>query len=611
MMTVPVTPVFISPLVWLLMMAVTGGIGAGLARLSGVLRVGSYRDREAFQLVWIGYCVALALLQIWHLFLPTDWRAGAFLLALALFGVPDFFRSVRAASVHLYRGSPRLVGFLVVVVLWLALFSSGENALFDSELYHFSVVRASHEHPLIVGVGNLHDRFAFNNSTLLVPAAIETPYTRGLSFHFHNSFLWLVFALQCVANLGFLSRARRPELARLVSGGFLLIAAGFFRYHVPSHSTTFPMTVLGMVLALETIDLLSDEAEPRLSRELAFLSVPLVAAGAVAAKLPAIGLAVVGGLVGVGLLFFRGDITRVRRRALMVGSVGATLVIGFLCLRGVLMGGSVGYPGGVSLDVPWRIPDWRRELHLMTTQAYARTGAYHFELARGWSWVVPWATASKTMKFIYAPIGVGLLASGILAVAGRAKLRAIGLKDWLRAGMPLAASVAGATCGALVWFMSAPEVRYGSVNSWILASALVGLVFSALHSEWTVRWFRVGVVAVSVAAAAYPVGGRSLLRDGPAGLLGYAPAPVRATRPYESDFGVRYLIPADYFAEEDLRFELEDGTVIIEKKSLATGDAPFPSSAYPLDGLRYRRGTSVRGGLLPPPEGHEDPRLVR
>jgi hypothetical protein len=62
---------------------------------------------------------------------------------------------------------------LVVVSAWTANRAIGSGDAFDSGLYHYSIVRWNHEHPIVPGLANLLPHYAFNNSCHLFVAMLQ------------------------------------------------------------------------------------------------------------------------------------------------------------------------------------------------------------------------------------------------------------------------------------------------------------------------------------------------------------------------------------------------------------------------------------------------------
>src|SRR5204863_7475062 len=123
-------------------------------------------------LFWTGLALVILFLQVWHLFLPVDWKASLTVVVVGLSGLipktKDDLLRLRALN------RPRLIFFgAVPVALWLANVSLRAPWNYDSGLYHFQMIRWLNEYAIVPGLGNLEPRLAFNQSYFLYPALLN------------------------------------------------------------------------------------------------------------------------------------------------------------------------------------------------------------------------------------------------------------------------------------------------------------------------------------------------------------------------------------------------------------------------------------------------------
>jgi hypothetical protein len=118
---------------------------------------------KPFSLIWLGWAITLLLLQILNLFVPIAAYLSIFLLVLGWISFFVWLAGRRSASgtFLLPRIYPVLLG---AAALWLAALSMRSPENYDSGFYHFNSIRWLNESPIVLGLGNLFNRLAFNQS---------------------------------------------------------------------------------------------------------------------------------------------------------------------------------------------------------------------------------------------------------------------------------------------------------------------------------------------------------------------------------------------------------------------------------------------------------------
>ena len=139
----------------------------------GLFHLGTVDSRSVIQAPLIGWCLVIAILQLWHLFLPVDGRIASLVLAVGIAGLVMHAQGLRA---WLSGSTGRVAGFIMVMggaALWLAGQTTTQPALYDSGLYHLQAIQRAGAYPAVPGLGNLHGRFAFNSSFFLYAAMLN------------------------------------------------------------------------------------------------------------------------------------------------------------------------------------------------------------------------------------------------------------------------------------------------------------------------------------------------------------------------------------------------------------------------------------------------------
>ena len=171
---------------WLALAAVCAGLGLPVYRLIG--RRGLTAD-ELLLAPWLGWCVLIALLQLWHLFLPVDGRT---LLAVAILGAAGLAFSARelaAPARRLAQACPYAAPVVLLAAFWLANQTAIQHTIYDSGFYHLSAIRWIETYRVVPGLGNLSKMLGFSNSYFLYVALLDTGPFRYKVHHVAGAFL--------------------------------------------------------------------------------------------------------------------------------------------------------------------------------------------------------------------------------------------------------------------------------------------------------------------------------------------------------------------------------------------------------------------------------------
>ncbi len=193
--------------VWGIATLILIGVGVGAGR---ILRLRTTSMLDAF---WLGYCLTVVVLQVWHLWLPVN---GAAVVTLAITGAVGFASAVASGelrtSLSSIRKRPTSLLLLCLVTVWVANRATAPVDNVDSAYYHLSGVRWNTDFPIVPGLGNLNGRLAYNNSSLLFVGLFEVGPLRGRSSHFANSLLLAALFWQVIIrSKGLLHLDRRPR----------------------------------------------------------------------------------------------------------------------------------------------------------------------------------------------------------------------------------------------------------------------------------------------------------------------------------------------------------------------------------------------------------------
>ncbi len=592
---------------WLLLTALSLGAGSVLVRVIGLastqgVTTDSHDAGDASEMrfigthtrLWLGVALTVSLLQLWHLVWPIR---GVALLLLIAPGVVGWWLDGRVIMRHLrarVTASPVTLFGVGLAGLVIANRAIGAPLNIDSGFYHFTSVRWLVEHPIVPGVGNIHDRLGFNNAGLLWNAMIEGSIWSGRSHHIVNGLfaLWLVIhAAFSLTNFVTDGSSRGRGAAAVAPGLFLLPAAGVvFSSNVSSPATDPPATLASIAMLLTLIELgtpvLGGTRADRDARGLALAPCAIVlAALAVSLKISQIFLAA-SAAVGAGVVVWRAGGVGLghtgRARILAVTVVLCTTHGAVWIWRSVLLSGYPAYPSSnLGARVDWAVPLSQANLCKAYVMADSRLShdVTNIRLT-DFSWFGAWA------RWQFRSINVGLTVLPACIAAGLALLvlprwRSVLQESLVWVAVMLAIGLAG-------WFVMTPMPRFGVHLTWG-AVALAGVAFVlAWHDRVTPTWrllIAIGCIVTGLLPAAGAAimarrtgdtSSRNALLVGSGNDQGFHPTPQVPHAVVRSIWGVPINIPME---------------------GAQSWDGPLPCSPYPNRGLEWRRPGDIRGGF--------------
>ena len=481
-------------LIWLLTGVAYTGIGLGLQTCFGLREVTGQRLLTAF---WTGMCLALAVLQVWHFFLPvTPWAA----LGVLALGAAGWHRHA-ASFVGWLRGTLRarrgLLLALVVLTIWIADRATGAANSTDTGLYHLQALHWTTWQPLVPGLANLHYRLGFSTFYYLHAALLDLPFWPERASHLAGGVLLVAACGQILLSLWRSWRnegsAVRADVAAVLLTGPVI---GFIvAKDVSSITTDLPVTMVGFMAAYWLFRLLTTQAEEGRARNYEVAAAAILAVGAASMKLTALAPAGAAWTILAMDWWRNASCGRAARwKALAKGACIPVAIGGLIVARSVVLTGYLLFPSAATgLPVDWKVPETLLRHVDVETRDFARSsipvlftgpvllrtnipvlrqiGTYLAGADRdapGMTWIVPWLVSmpfygATTMAVPLAIIIMALAWRVIGAWRGR---RTGGRNGWWAAEPPL--------IGLAVWFAVAPDPRFAAFMMWSLAAVVVG-----------------------------------------------------------------------------------------------------------------------------------------
>ena len=531
---------------WLLLFLLFGGLGLVVLRLLGH---GSADGIAWFDCFWLGWALALAALQMWHLLFAVDDNA---IFLLAIVAAAGLYQQRHRLTSELLRLKTNRVLLLVLLVtlLWMSNRAIEMPDESDTGFRDIQAVMWLDSYPIVPGLNNLFSSLAYNHSVYLYHALLDTAIWSGRSYHIAMGLLltvMLAYSIHAAHRLFYCSTQDQARwswiFATFVMPFLLLTAVG--RGSITHFLTDATVDLLGILALIWLLDFLQDTGEDAMKASDRILRLSIIILAGFTIKqtfwvfgASVAGLVIVVWIVRAGVLTGLRQLTRLSRPVLLVALVFA----GPWMLRGVVTSGYIAYPNAFGrFEVDWAEPTdlVAHRQRQLATNTRRRYGDPETVLAT-WDWVGPWFDGIRSNVKDFALPAALSLAGLLLYASGRFRRQAglgqAGLGLWVFAPILIM---------LVFWFVSLPNLKYvryifwgGAGLSWLLA------ILSWTAISWRTRvWITYALLGICLAYFAYLI---VALQDFPVSAGpedGFHKHPLPPVRVYETASGLRLNVP--------------------------------------------------------------------
>lgn len=329
----------ITLLIWLLLYIESSIIGNALQGLAFGDR--SNKDINLRQIL-LGLVAITTASSYFSLFakIGATFAIILFLLSVSLFIIyrPNLLNLSFLKKLSIFQKVSISISFVLVLEL-----STHAVLNPDTNIYHAQAIRWIENFPAILGLGNLHGRFAFNSAWFLINAVYSFSFLGGQSYHLVSSFLFLVVVIALISNLSPIHKM--ILLSDIVRMFFLLFAFLYLASDISSPGTDTPTTLILWVLVLYLVEFLEDQNKNNL------LIITILSTFAITIKLSAVS---VGVLILVILVFLLAQ--KDYKKVAVLFLTSGIIFIPFLT-RNFVLSGYLLYPfPSIDLfNVPWKV----------------------------------------------------------------------------------------------------------------------------------------------------------------------------------------------------------------------------------------------------------------
>lgn len=156
--------------------------------------------------VVFGLCLLTVYAQFFSLFHSVGMVANVIVLLIDILIIYVYRKQLRdlVKTVIKTEFVPQNIFLYILAILLvgivLALTSSPIN-LYDTYLYHAQSIRWIEEYGIVPGLGNLHNRFAYNSSIFSLQALFSMKWLLGRSMHSVNGFIMCFFIIHAILSM--------------------------------------------------------------------------------------------------------------------------------------------------------------------------------------------------------------------------------------------------------------------------------------------------------------------------------------------------------------------------------------------------------------------------
>ena len=541
-------------------------LGFGIAAF--IEKVFRYRIKKLDSILMAGTIAATVYAQFFSLFYRVSLAANVVMLITCV-GILVFRRKAIAHMLSKWNkeaglGYKILVG--VLFVLW-AYFTSRGYIHYDSDLYHAQSIRWLEEYGVVPGLGNLHERFAYNSSFFALSALYSLKYVLGDSMHAMNGFLAVLLSLTC------LPIVKSWKQKRLSIADFARVGAIYYlttiTNEVVSPASDYAVMCVIFFIVIKWLDLLEEDC-----RNIApYALLCVVGVYALSLKLTA-------GLILILLIKPAYMLIREKRvkEIFIYLFLGLVVAIPWMA-RTVIISGWLFYPfTAIDLfDVDWKMDAFYIDVDAMQIKVWGRAlyaiGLIDVPIT---DWFPNWfATTLSGMEKILILGSVAAMAITLISACVILVRRQFKHLDMLLVMITLLSSY-------LFWQTSAPLIRYGYAYVLLLVFVVFGWCLQELfpHEKgdkfaWR-RMLHRGVYLVFC-------------------LYGIYKGCVLADYIYDTRLAEYYIWQEDYGVYELESYEIEGVTFYYPISGDRTGYDSFPASGVKIN-LEFR-GDSIEEGF--------------
>ncbi|MGL5260622.1 MAG: LIC_10190 family membrane protein [Lachnospiraceae bacterium] len=511
------------------------------------------KSKSSFDMVFL---VGMGILTIFSQFFSIFYKVGALAIGITVLLNIIFFFCIRKQLRHWVQLNPirvkekKTIIYIIVGVGLLGLFlwltaQSAEH--YDTGLYHAQSIRWIEEYGVVKGLGNLHNRLAYNSSFFSLQALFSFRFLIGKSLHTLNGLFGLFFVGYAV----FTMKALKEK--RIYGSDFFRVLMIYYFIKEEFSSPGSDIVAIGVLLYIfcKWIELWEEGKEALLCK----IILSFLAVWAVSIKISALMLVIVS--IYPAVLLIKKKEWKNIVSCIVIGIV----VIAPFLIRNVLISGYIVYPYP-ELDlfqVDWKMPLFtllfdRNEIKVWGQALYdiRLFDTSIFEWFPIWfERLDSWLKLFFILSIISSMVFFVLLLACCISKKYRKKLEERTESNLLECFLIFMAMFAS----LILWFVGAPLPRYGRANLFLIPCFLLAIICIKIWNKRNSK-ILIGIVVLCSVIS----------------LVMYGKRVIRLER--------NILHVPDYGTIEGNEVEFEDITLFVPEQGDQAGYYLFPSTPY-------------------------------
>lgn len=447
-------------LIWLYMLSTCYVTGFVCTKVISGKKTFQFKKRTSYIYVGVGAVTVYA--QLFSIFWKVGLMANVILLLICGLCMLVFRKEI-LNDLHTFRLTVSPVKIIVSTVL-LLLFAYGTSTgiiHYDTGLYHAQSIRWIEEYGVVLGLGNLHSRLAYNSAAFSLSALYSMSFLGNQSYHCCAGFLAYLLALVC-AEMFARNRERKPllsDFARIIGIYYLMMIFD----EMISPASDYFMVLLVFYIVIRWLELLESQE----SSYLPYAMLSLLCVTVLTIKLS-------GALIL--LLALKPAVMMIKEKkgkeiARFLG-LGILTVIPFL-IRNVMLSGWLVYPFtfidlfSFDFKIPKGMADYDAKEIQVWGRGFSDVGRYGDPVTK---WLPEWAADLDGSNKVFLTLALSGVILLIMFTAYGIIKKKKDMLDFLHAAGTI-------TVCFLFWLLSAPLIRYGCVFLWLSPILIWGYIY--------------------------------------------------------------------------------------------------------------------------------------
>lgn len=403
--------------------------------------------------------------EIFSVFHRVGFMATAILFCIVSFLMVIYRKEIVYYIVQLFpKQRNRWIwgGIIGIIFFYFAAIATKTPDFYDSSLYHGQAIQWIEKYGIVKGLGNLHNRFAYNSAFLCLQALYSWNFVIGQSLHGMNAY---VGAMMIIYSLTSFSIFKKKKQQTADSINLLIIIYIFASLDtIASPNTDFLALVIVLyVLSMWTREAMKDEKDDIWGR------LCIIAIYGITVKLS---------IAPIILLMVKPVYLYAHQHAwkkiLHYGIVASACVLPFL-IRNILISGYLIYPYTILdvFNVDWKMPKYTVDFDAHEIISWGRglcdVQKYTWSFSK---WFPIWISKLGLWNIILLFFNI-LLAIGLVFVF----IKMIKHKQlYFYSDIFLVSIVSIVSLGT--WLLTAPLIRYGWIYLYLLPAIFCGMFIS-------------------------------------------------------------------------------------------------------------------------------------